>query len=70
MTHPAEHFERPSGEDVTEKIQTSLSWMAADMDFRRRETGLEAEPQSPEMKLVHDLLADFEAGRIRCVKKE
>lgn len=56
-------------DDVTGQVHTSLSWMAASMDYRRQESGLEAEPQSPEMKLVHELLEDFAAGRIRCTKR-
>lgn len=71
MTHPAEHFEPPApGEDVTEKIQASLSWMAMDMDYRRGQSGLDADPLSPEMQTVHGLLEDFEAGRIQCVRRE
>jgi len=57
-------------EDVTDQIQVSLDWMAADMDFRRQQTGLDADPLSPEMVLVHELLADFEAGRIECIRRE
>jgi len=57
-------------EDVTEQIQVSLDWMAADMDFRRSQTGLESDPLSPEMVLVHKLLEDFAAGRIECIRRE
>jgi len=57
-------------EDVTEQIQVSLEWMAADMDFRRSQTGLESDPLSPEMVLVHKLLEDFAAGRIECIRRE
>ena len=42
--------------------------MAADMDFRRQQTGPDGDPLSPEMVVVHELLDDLAAGRIRCVK--
>ena len=58
-----------AGDDVTQAIHTSLSWMAADMNYRREQTGLDGDPLSPEMILVHELLGDLAAGRIRCVKK-
>ena len=57
-------------EDVTDQIQTTLSWMAADMDFRWEQTGLEPDALSPGMQLLSGLLADFEAGRIRCIRRE
>jgi len=57
-------------EDVTEQIQVSLDWMAADMDFRRSQTGLDSDPLSPEMVMVHELLAEFKAGRIECIRRE
>lgn len=52
--------------DVTEEITQTLEWMVADMDFRRRQTGLDSDGQSPQWEMAKALLANLKAGKIEC----
>ncbi len=53
-------------EDVTQEITTTLTWIVADMNYRREQTGLEGAPLSYEMQVAQKLLDDLRAGRIQC----
>ncbi len=61
---------RPQGRDITAEVRESLRWVVQDLNFRREGTGLDSDPLSPEMQRLVALLADLEAGRILCVRKE
>ena len=56
--------------DITRKITDTLRWMKADLDFHRAQTGLDSDPLSPAMQVAGEILADLEAGRIRCERVE
>ena len=57
-------------DEVTQQITRTLRWMKRDMDFRREQTGLDGDAQSPEMVLAGELLAELEAGNIQCRRTE
>ncbi len=55
-----------STEDATSEILKTLTWLVADANYRREQTGLEGAPLSCEMQLAQKLLEELRAGRITC----
>lgn len=54
--------------EVTRQITETIRLMVEDWNAHRDQgdTGLDADPLSPEIQLAGALLADLEAGRIEC----
>ena len=56
--------QEPQYYEATKEVLDSLKWMAKDMDYRRSQTALCAEPLSPEMQDVRRIIAEMEAGTL------
>ncbi len=60
--------QEPQYYEATKEVLDSLKWMAKDMDYRRSQTALCAEPLSPEMQDVRRIISEMEAGTLNVTR--